>query len=98
MHPNLTHLLFSLYSPCALTTSADPKKIEKQKINKTKYTKKNLVLKAIACHRVPQSITFDHRSLSANVHCDESLVWFEALRFCYTINTGFSLELLLNIL
>jgi len=35
-------------------------------------------------------------SLLANVHCNESLVWFKASGFCYTINTGSSLRLLLE--
>jgi hypothetical protein len=36
-----------------------------------------------------------HTSLLANVHCNDSLVWYEAPGFCYTINTGTSLGLLL---
>ena len=31
-----------------------------------------------------------HTSLIANIHCNESLVWFEASGFCYTINAGSS--------
>lgn len=37
-------------------------------------------------------------SLLANVHCNESLVWFKASGFCYTINTGSSLGWLSDIL
>ena len=52
------------------------------------------------CHNVSHSILhpFVHTSLLANVHCNESLVWFEASGFCYTINTGSSLGLLSDIL
>ena len=34
----------------------------------------------------------------ANVHCSESLVWFKASGFCYTISTGSSLGFLSAIL
>ena len=34
---------------------------------------------------------FVHTSLLAGVHCKESLVWFEASGFYYTINAGPSL-------
>ena len=37
-------------------------------------------------------------SLLANVHCNESLVWFEASGFCYTINSRSSPVFLLDIL
>ena len=37
---------------------------------------------------------FAHIDSLANVHCNESLVWFKVSGFCYTINTGFSLGLL----
>ena len=36
--------------------------------------------------------------LNANGHCRESLVWIEASGFCYMINTGSSLGLLLDTL
>ena len=42
--------------------------------------------------------TFFHISLHANVHFGESLAWFKASCLCYTINTGFSQELLQVIL
>ena len=41
---------------------------------------------------------FIHIALLASVHCKESLVWFKASGFCYTIDTGPSLGLLLDIL
>ena len=31
---------------------------------------------------------FSHTSLHADIHCKESLVWFEASGLYYTINTG----------
>jgi hypothetical protein len=37
-------------------------------------------------------------ALLANGHCNESLVWFEASGFCYSVNTGTSLGLLSDIL
>jgi hypothetical protein len=39
----------------------------------------------------PMVYPFDHSSLLANVHCNESLVWYEASGFCYSISTGSSL-------
>jgi hypothetical protein len=41
---------------------------------------------------------FVHKSLLGNIHCNKALVWPEASSFCYTINTGSSLELLWTIL
>jgi hypothetical protein len=43
------------------------------------------------CHTVHH---FAQRALLANVHCNESLVWFQVYDFCFTINTGYSLRLL----
>jgi hypothetical protein len=37
-------------------------------------------------------------TILANVHCRDSLQWFEASGFCSTVNTGSSLGLLLDIL
>lgn len=59
--------------------------------------KRKLTEEAMVCQPVPQC-TFVYMSLLANVHCNDSLVWFEASSFCYTTNTGFSLGLLSNIL
>jgi hypothetical protein len=47
------------------------------------------------CHSV---YPFVYTSLLANIHCNESMVWFVASGFCYTINTGSSPGLLLDIL
>jgi hypothetical protein len=36
----------------------------------------------------PTVYPFVHTALLADVHYNESLVWFEASGFCYTLNTG----------
>jgi hypothetical protein len=51
---------------------------------------KNLLVEAVVCHSVSHSHPFVHTSLLENVHCNGSLVCFEASGFCYTINTGSS--------
>ena len=51
----------------------------------------------LSCDRVSHTVTLLSMCL-ASVHCRESLVWFEALGFCYTTDSGPSLELLLVIL
>jgi hypothetical protein len=56
---------------------------------------KYLVVKAIV---YPTVYPFIHTSLLANVRCSECLIWFEASGFCYTINPGTSVGLLLTIL
>lgn len=38
---------------------------------------------------------FIHISSLVSIHCKKSLIWFKASAFCYTINVGLSLELLL---
>jgi hypothetical protein len=38
----------------------------------------------------PTEYPFIQTSLLANTYCSESLVWFKASGFCYTIITGFS--------
>ena len=45
----------------------------------------------MVCHPVYHLAQTD---LLANVHCNESLIWFKAFGFCYTINTGCSPKLL----
>lgn len=45
----------------------------------------------------PRVNPFVYTPLFANGHCKESLIWFEAAGFCYTISTGTSLGLLSNI-
>ena len=50
------------------------------------------------CNWPVVEVPFVHTSLLANVHCNESLVWFEASDFCYTGNTGSSLRRLSDVL
>jgi hypothetical protein len=50
------------------------------------------------CNWPVVEVPFVHTSLLANVHCNESLVLFKASGYCYSINTGTSLGLLLDIL
>jgi hypothetical protein len=56
--------------------------------------RKHLIIDAVACHSVSHSILFVHTSSLANVHCNESLVWFKASGFWDTINVVSSRELL----
>jgi hypothetical protein len=48
------------------------------------------MVEAVVC---PTADPFVHTSLLANIHCNDLLVWYEASGFCYSINTGSSLEL-----
>ena len=52
-----------------------------------------MTLGAAVCHTVSP---FAQTALLVNVHCNESLVWFKASGFCYTISAGPSLKLFLN--
>ena len=54
-----------------------------------------VVLEAAVCHSV---ILVCSNSLLANVHCNESLVWFKAFGFCCITNPGPPLRLLSAIL
>jgi hypothetical protein len=63
-------------------------------------------------YSVSHSVPFVHTSFFTSVHCNDSLVWYEAsgfcctvytgisvgLGFCYTVYTGISVGLLLHIL
>lgn len=80
MHLNSSHLPVPSYLPCTLATSP-----HKRKTNKTK----SLALKAVVCLHVSHSTPCVHIPLLANVQCNESLIWFKASGFCYTINTEF---------
>lgn len=73
--------LISSYLPSALATSPQEQK-------------KNLGLKAVLCHSVFHSIPVVHTSFLANIHHNESFVWYEASGFYCTINIGTSLGLL----
>jgi hypothetical protein len=52
-------------------------------------------LEAAVCHTVYPLLP---KIALMNGHCSASLVWFKGSGFCYTINTGSSLGLLLDIL
>jgi hypothetical protein len=57
---------------------------------------KNYLVGAVICNSV-LTITiypFVQTSVLADVHCNESVVWFEAFGICYALNTGSSPELL----
>ena len=75
MHPNPTHLPIPSYPP--LTTSPTTEK-------------KKLTVEAVVLSQCVRPIVypFVHTSLLANVHCNESLVWYEASGVCYSIITG----------
>ena len=61
--------------------------------------KEKSFMEAIVCHYIyPTIYPFVHTSLLANVHCNQSLLSFEASGFCYSINTGSSPGLLLDTL
>ena len=50
-------------------------------------------MEAVLCHGGHLLV---HTALLANVYSSDSLVWFEASGFCYTVNTGSSLGPLLD--
>jgi hypothetical protein len=80
-----THLPFPLYLPSTLVTFP---------LNKEK---KNIV-EAVVRHSVSHSILFYPHFFLSNVHCNDTLVWYEASGFCYSINTRTLLGLLSDIL
>jgi hypothetical protein len=61
---------------------------------KQKIISKNLVVGAIEFHHsMSHCIHICLQIATANIHCTESLLSFEAFGFCYTISSGSSLEL-----
>jgi hypothetical protein len=94
----------SLYI-CPLPLQASPQRKEKKRKEKERKEKKrkrkrkrkqpNHLVKAVVYYSVSHLIPF---YIIANVHCNEPLVWFKASGFCYAINPGSSLGLLLDIL
>lgn len=58
-------------------------------------TEKHLAVGAAVCQNVSLSPPFAQTALLANVDSNESLAWFQASGFCYTIKTGTTLVLLL---
>jgi hypothetical protein len=83
MHPDHTHLPLSSYLYSTLATSPY------QQRGEISLWKLQCVLVCLTVH------SFLQTSLLTNVHCNKLLVWYEASDFCYTINTGTSLDILL---
>ena len=93
MHPNPTHLSISLYPPSTLVTSPP---IEREK---------NLIVEAVVCHSVSTVFPFVHILFLVFVFCLQifiTITCWSGMRnvstFCYSVNTGTSLGLLLDIL
>jgi hypothetical protein len=98
MHSGPTHLPTPSYPPSTLATSL-PKKIKAHKqINKTNIREYILLWKLLCVTMCPTGYPAVHTSSLANLHCNESLIWFEIAGFCNTFSTGSSLELFLVIL
>jgi hypothetical protein len=93
MHLNSTHLPIPLYSPSAPATSPKEKKKRKKKKKKNNKAAATTTTTSRCITVWPTVHTFVHTSLLGN-DCNESLVWFEASGFCYTVNTGSSMGLL----
>ena len=91
MHPNPAHLPKLLYPQSALATSL-PKG---SKIQNRTFCHETYSVSHTLCYIV---YPFVHTSFLKNVHCNESLVWFEASGFCYTMSPGSSRGLLLEFL
>ena len=85
MYPNPTHLPFPSYLPSTLETSPGPSHLTKTEENKSHCG---------SCSVSQCVLLYNRLSPRANVHCNESLVWFEASGFCYTINSESPLGLL----
>lgn len=81
VHPNPTHLPLPWFPPPPL----QPLPREEKKD-----------LWQLRCVSYPTVHSFVHMPLLASVHCSEPLVWVKAAGFCYSINTGSSLGLLLD--
>lgn len=45
-----------------------------------------VALEGLVCH----TVTISHIALVANIHCNETWLWFKASGFCYSINPGLS--------
>lgn len=83
---------------CPLLLQPPSQKKTKNKSKTADNNNNNLTVQAAVCHGVSYSIPFSQIALFANVHCNESSVWFKASGFCHTINTGSLPGLLSNIL
>lgn len=89
MHPSPIDLSVLSYLLSTLARSLPPQTKLKTRIKKTnKQTQKTSPCGSCVVSQCPTVHSFVHTSFLANVHCCESLVWFKASGFCYTINTG----------
>ena len=73
MYPDLTHLLIFPHHPHLIF----PPTLQPPPFS-SNVLKIHLNMEAVVCHRV---YTFVHTSALANVHDNESLVWFQASGF-----------------
>lgn len=62
------------------------------------YSFTGVTIRAVICGVSCSIFFFSRATLLFNVHCNESLVYFKASDFWYTLNTGLSPKLLLSIL
>lgn len=93
MHLDSIHLPVPSYPPSALAVFPQ-NKIKRRKKKERKISTWKLWCGTVSCTVDPLA----HITLLAGVHCKESLVWFEAPGFCYTVDTGSSPGPLLGIL
>jgi hypothetical protein len=101
---NFTPCTQSYSSPCFFISALSTSPIKNKQTKKPKPKPKifycgscSVSQCVIMCHSVSYWMPFCP-VLLVNVHCNESLVWFKASSFCYTINTGSSPGLLSDIL
>jgi hypothetical protein len=87
MYPNPTHLPISSYLSSTLVSSP-PKRNKKKTKTKNKISPGTTVCVTV-CYTVYSLV---YTSLLANIHCSESLVWFKASSFYYTLNIRSSLD------
>ena len=81
MHPN------SLISPSLFIQPPTLQPPQLQKKTKVKQSIENISLWKLWCVPVrPTVYPFVHTSSLAKVHCNESLVWFQAFGYCHTFN------------
>jgi hypothetical protein len=94
-YPSPTHLPIPSHPPSPLQTPQKRKQQQQQKKKKKKQPKhrKHRLLEAVVCHIVfPRVYTFVHISSLANVHGNESLVWFKVTPSILDPHLDFSLS------
>lgn len=75
-----------------------PIRFKRKEKNRETKKKKNFIVVAVVWHMSHTVHYLVHFPLLSSTHCKESLLWFEASGFCFSINTGPSLGILLDIL